>query len=472
MRDFITISVFYLAVFFIGITLDFYYDRDLIRSFFYTIKPFLEFLSFIGLGGTQFFILCTILSFSFMRSLKAKLRYKLKAYVLTGLMAVVFSGILVQVFKHIIGRPRPRLHDLWGIVGPTLAKGFDSLPSGHTTTSFALAVVTARYFPKIKFPVFLIVSGVAIARVGLGSHYPSDVSAGIILGMIAGTLVTNRLIKYEQISPLPKKMKTKDKSFHYSICYSDEKVPNMVKDLVEMQSKIPSDRRSKGLDATAFSASIGHEDYQIHHGKWTSVIKVPGPRPLYFKVFYYNGIKQLAPIILYPTKSYSFFIASNYLSGKGFNAPKVIAYGKIKKGIFLKNCFLFYEEVSGMSVSEIFSEKHHRLSMRALLKGIALKLNELHGCGIYHGDLRPQNISIQNEEMGFIDLDKVKITNANNVSLIIRDLAKLNSPDLSITVFSRLRFFAMYLKNNAFLWQKRKAILKRILEYSSKVYTG
>ena len=104
------------------------------------------------------------------------------------LLAHGFAAIAVQALKHGIGRPRPRLmHADNGLPWrPSLESGLDSFPSGHTTASFAVATVLAKSFPKLAWLVYGVAGFVAVSRAVRGSHFPTDVIAGICLGTIVG----------------------------------------------------------------------------------------------------------------------------------------------------------------------------------------------------------------------------------------------------------------------------------------------
>ena len=107
------------------------------------------------------------------------------------LLAHGFAAIAVQALKHGIGRPRPRLmHADNGLPWrASLESGLDSFPSGHTTASFAVATVLAKSFPKLARFVYGVAGFVAVSRAVRGSHFPTDVIAGICLGTIVGLSV-------------------------------------------------------------------------------------------------------------------------------------------------------------------------------------------------------------------------------------------------------------------------------------------
>lgn len=61
-----------------------------------------------------------------------------------------------------------------------------SFPSGHTLHAVAFSVIAIAWFPALTLPLLLFAMLVAMSRVVLGLHYPSDVLAGIALGAVLG----------------------------------------------------------------------------------------------------------------------------------------------------------------------------------------------------------------------------------------------------------------------------------------------
>jgi undecaprenyl-diphosphatase len=64
-----------------------------------------------------------------------------------------------------------------------------SFPSGHALNAFAIGSVVAFAFPPAAVPVLAVAASVAASRVVLGLHWPSDVLAGALAGLLIGTTV-------------------------------------------------------------------------------------------------------------------------------------------------------------------------------------------------------------------------------------------------------------------------------------------
>ena len=100
------------------------------------------------------------------------------------LTVLLVSATLGWTLKNSIFRERPFVNY------PDIVKlseaGSSSFPSGHTIEAFAIALAFSTLFPRRKFivPVFIWASLVAYSRMALGVHYPADVIAGIIIGVL------------------------------------------------------------------------------------------------------------------------------------------------------------------------------------------------------------------------------------------------------------------------------------------------
>jgi membrane-associated phospholipid phosphatase len=80
--------------------------------------------------------------------------------------------------KLVVRRKRP---DLPGLPPLTSTPTRLSFPSAHSSTSFAAALAYSRAgLPAV--PLYALAKGLALSRLYLGVHYPSDILAGALLG--------------------------------------------------------------------------------------------------------------------------------------------------------------------------------------------------------------------------------------------------------------------------------------------------
>lgn len=63
-----------------------------------------------------------------------------------------------------------------------------SFPSGHTLHATAFMVMLASYYPALFWPMLPLAISIALSRVILGLHYPSDVVAGAAIGFVLARL--------------------------------------------------------------------------------------------------------------------------------------------------------------------------------------------------------------------------------------------------------------------------------------------
>ncbi|AKN92501.1 phosphoesterase [Xanthomonas oryzae pv. oryzicola] len=101
----------------------------------------------------------------------------------TGVLALT----LYKVLKRWTRRPRPYAADVriraW--VAPLDEFSF---PSGHTLHAVSFSIVALAYYPWLASLLVPFSAGVALSRVVLGLHYPSDVLAATVIGVLLASL--------------------------------------------------------------------------------------------------------------------------------------------------------------------------------------------------------------------------------------------------------------------------------------------
>lgn len=111
----------------------------------------------------------------------------------TGFAVIIALAIVTLLgefgLKPIIGRERPFVEYGFLDMAMVHASGY-SLPSGHTSSSFAAAAVLADKFGKHKMMIWMAAVLMGFSRIYFFVHYPSDVFAGAILGLFVGFFIT------------------------------------------------------------------------------------------------------------------------------------------------------------------------------------------------------------------------------------------------------------------------------------------
>jgi membrane-associated phospholipid phosphatase len=100
-----------------------------------------------------------------------------------AVVSVVTAYVTNTAVKVAVRRHRPRLEGLPPLAGTPTGLSF---PSAHATSSFAAARAYSALVPAR--PLYGMAVALALSRLYLGVHYPSDSLAGAALGTVVGQL--------------------------------------------------------------------------------------------------------------------------------------------------------------------------------------------------------------------------------------------------------------------------------------------
>jgi len=177
---------------------DFFYSIDVAVFYFFNhtlSTPFLDkFFSIITNVNNWYIAYAILLVYTFVKGGRTG-----RIAVIGLILLIIFTDqISHNVIKEIFQRIRP-CHVLKDAITPLGCSGTYSFPSNHAVNNFAAAVFLAMLYPKMKWIFYITALFVSISRIYLGLHYPSDVAAGILIGIAAGFVFGYAAVKADNL---------------------------------------------------------------------------------------------------------------------------------------------------------------------------------------------------------------------------------------------------------------------------------
>lgn len=118
--------------------------------------------------------------------------------------AAIVSIAISHGLKHFLAMPRPPA--IFGqsditVIGPVYKR--HSFPSGHATTIFTIISLIIFKSTNTKFRLFLFFSAIliAISRVAVGVHWPTDIIGGMLTGWFSSYIGLTLYSKFQQKLP-------------------------------------------------------------------------------------------------------------------------------------------------------------------------------------------------------------------------------------------------------------------------------
>ncbi|MFH1615463.1 MAG: lipopolysaccharide kinase InaA family protein [Planctomycetota bacterium] len=199
-------------------------------------------------------------------------------------------------------------------------------------------------------------------------------------------------------------------------------------------------------------------------------------RSMYLKQYLYRSGWDIIKHFFRKSRARRAFDAAILLFSNGFSTPPIIAIAHQRTGLYCSASFLLTEEVTDAQqvfryfpdIAEGLNNEEMR-NKRHLIRSLGACIGRLHGCGIFHGDLRIGNVLArkENQTWRFFFLDNERTRGFRNLPFPFRlkNLVQLNMHRTrGLTNTDRLGFLNAYLEFNPNLVSSRHRLAARVHE--------
>lgn len=168
------------------------------------LNGIVSFISHLGDAGI-FWIIVTVLLLIFKKTRKIGICCTLSILV----TLILVNGCLKPLIARVRPYDLPEMVDRLSIL--VKAEHDYSFPSGHSSNSLACAVVLFRLDRKrFGIPALILALMIALSRLYVGVHYPTDVIVGIICGTVCAILCSSAPVR-RKITRVMKQLSKKNK---------------------------------------------------------------------------------------------------------------------------------------------------------------------------------------------------------------------------------------------------------------------
>ncbi len=199
---------------------------------------------------------------------------------------------------------------------------------------------------------------------------------------------------------------------------------------------------------------------------------LPSGEALCVKEYRYRGALYALASLLFRSRALKSWRAANGLAVRGLQTPRPLAMVEKRLGPLVLGSYYICRweglapELNTYIRKRGWTESEKKNFMRSLARTIA----GLHAAGVYHGDLKSNNILVRENDHSwdflFVDLDRVSFSRPLTFERRANNLAQINASVAAvITLRDRLRFFRIYARLSA-CYTDRARYYRRILEIS------
>ena len=181
----------------VDLELFYFFNHSLQNPVFDVIMPFIT-----HLGGFEVLVvvLIAVIIYAHLKNKKT-----LKRLTILALIAFLCSDIVTAILKHIVNEPRPFV-SLDNVRLMIVENDPLSFPSGHATSTLSFVTffvlnmkeLSEKHYRLMSAVLILFAVTIPFSRMYVGVHYPHDVLAGVIIGIVGAVAVNrykNRIIE-------------------------------------------------------------------------------------------------------------------------------------------------------------------------------------------------------------------------------------------------------------------------------------
>ena len=243
----------------------------------------------------------------------------------------------------------------------------------------------------------------------------------------------------------------------------------------------------KTCDEKCFSIIQDFIDSGTHPGNWVRITSSENSavwkfsvddKGFVFKEYLKRGKFDRLDSLFTGSRAHKAWQCGNGLLERGLNTPEILLYGSQSLLFTPRRSFVLMQFLMHSIGLHTLLKNHFSIPLtpekvklkRSLLRSAGKFIGKLHSKGIFHGDLRLDNILVERWETGeptfsLIDNERNKYFDEKHISNICRrkNLLQVNMVILpQITFTDRLRFFMAYLSENPGLNPDAKDLARRI----------
>ena len=186
---------------------------------------------------------------------------------------------------------------------------------------------------------------------------------------------------------------------------------------------------------------------------------------IYLKRYNVKSIADVIKNIFRSSKGRKTWLASNILKIRGVPTPEPVLFMERRKPFLIFESYIVTESLFEAKPLNLFMDSIFNLMMKKnklqFIKEVAMKVKQLHDCGIMHRDLKATNILVNAGDkikIYFTDLDAIKVSDSLLLAERTKDLARLNCSFLDTAFLSKC--YRLYFLKSYLGWVKRKELKK------------